>query len=351
MSDAAAVLEGYFGAATSVFQRVAQQHGAVSQAYAIAGQPLFVHAAGGAAPGGAAPQLFAALSHLRCALPAGAQPLVAHAWDARDSAGLLPPPPWAALSFVERANMRSYRDARFTLIYDRGTGAFSAVDGEARVALYWMRDVAHLPYYEYAAPMRHLLQGWLQRSGVFVTHAAAVGTPAGGMLLAGHGGAGKSTTALLCLRGGLRYAGDDFVLSTTGPPPRTHSLYSSAKLNADVLAWLPDLRQHVVNPGRLGPEKALVFLDALYPRQVMSGFALKAIALPVVTSQRASRLVPIAPEAAFKAIAPDTAFRALGDVSLMFKAMRALVQDVPSYRLELGADREGLPDVIAAALR
>jgi hypothetical protein len=345
MTSITQLLAQYFDAALAVFQRAAESSGCLARSYALAEHEVCVQFAG-AEQG---ERVLAAMRHLQCARTSAACALTIHAWDALDDESFLPAPPWHALDYVERANMRSYRDARFSLFYDRGTDVFSAVDVERNIALYWTRDFDALPYYELAAPMRHLLHGWLQHQNCFVTHAAAVGTSTGAMLLAGRGGAGKSTTALACLRAGLRYAGDDFVLTSTAPPC-AHSLYSSAKLNAVALDWMPELRQHVTNMGRLGPEKGLMFLAEVFPQQMAGTLPLKAIALPMVMPQRHTALTPIPAQTAYKAIAPDTTLRVQGDARMLLAALLKLVQRVPCYRLELGADLEQVPVAISKVL-
>lgn len=346
MTSVSHMLAQYFDAALVVFQRAADHSGCMARSYAIAGREVCMQFAG-AQQG---ERVLAAMRHLQCARASAASALTIHAWDASHIEGMLPGPPWHALNYTERANMRSFRDARFTLVYDRGTDVFCAVDVERNIALYWTHNFDALPYYELAAPMRHLLHGWLQHQGFFLTHAAVVGTSSGGLLLAGRGGAGKSTTALVCLRAGMLFAGDDFVLTHTGPPPRAHSLYSSAKLNAAALDWMPELRSLVTNLDRLGPEKALMFLADVFPQQMSDTLPLKAIALPAVMPQRHTVLTPIAAQTAYKVIAPDTTLRVHGDARMLLAALHALVQRVPCYRLELGADLDQVPLAIAKVL-
>lgn len=347
MTSVSQLLAQYVDAALIVFERAAQTAGCMMSSHAIAGFDVCVQFAGGVRH---AERVLAALRHLQHPHTADACALTIHAWDASDAAGMLPAPPWHVLAYSERANLRSYRDDRFFLLYDRGTDVFCAVDIERNIALYWTRNFDNLPYYELAAPMRHLLHAWLQHHGSFLTHAAVVGTSSGGMMLAGRGGAGKSTTALLCLRAGLRFAGDDFVLTSAGPPPLAHSLYSSAKLNAAALAWMPELQPHVTNMERLGPEKALMFLADVFSLQLAGTMPLKAIALPAVLPQPHTVLTPITAQTAYKAIAPDTTLRVHGDARLLLPALLALVQSVPCYRLELGTDLDQVPVAIAEAL-
>ena len=79
------------------------------------------------------------------------------------------------------------------------------------------------------------------------------------MLLAGKGGSGKSTTALVCLHSSLVYAGDDYCLLATDDGPYVFSLYSTGKLNPDDVYRFSDLAPLNKNRDHLDSKKALFF--------------------------------------------------------------------------------------------
>lgn len=276
--------------------------------------------------------------------------LTVRLWDLKSTGVLLPPPPWDALEYHERGNTRAYDDPRFSLSYDRRTDVFSAVDAERRVALHWTRDADALPNYTSAAPMHRLLQGWLRSKGIVVVHAAAVGRPDAGLLLAGRSGSGKSTTAVLSLGYDLLYAGDDFALVRCEPEPYVYGLYSTTKVNRDTLSRMPELRSAVSNPDRLDREKALVFLDTCVPGKLARGFPLHAIVLPHVTRDPETLVTPVSPLAAYRLIGPDTAFTMLGDARAALGALRALILRLPCYRLALGTDRDSVRAALHSVL-
>src|SRR5262249_58368179 len=93
----------------------------------------------------------------------------------------------------------------------------SALDVGTGLAVCWLDDARRVPYYQTGAPLKTILGWWFDRPDRQLLHAGAVGAGEAGVLLAGAGGAGKSTTALLCVDAGLRYAGDDYVLVATEP--------------------------------------------------------------------------------------------------------------------------------------
>jgi hypothetical protein len=319
--------------------------GIIGRQLAVAGHPIRLEFGGR----GLLDRVMPALAHLAVELPEPPK-LKVFLWDTETTGLFLPPPPWKELRVFERGNLRIYRDERFTLVFDRRTYVFCVVDKQRHVALYWTPDATLLPYYELGAPLRHLLQAWLHSQGLFIAHAAAVGQPHGGVLLAGKTGSGKSTTSLLCLNSDLRYAGDDYALLSANESPWVYSLYNSAKINAGTLPWLPELHSQVTNANALQHEKALVFLEPDYASKLISGFPLRAILLPRVTERTETRVQPVAAEVAFRSLAPDSIFTLLGDAQLTMRGLAELTHQIPCYSLELGSDLEQIPQVISQVL-
>jgi hypothetical protein len=194
------------------------------------------------------------------------------------------------------------------------------------------------------------LHGWLSRRGLQYIHAAAVGTEAGGALLVGKGGSGKSTTALTCLDSDLTYVSDDYCLLSTTPEPRAYSLYSSAKLKPDNTR-LPHLLPLVHNRDRAPDEKPFVLLQQHFPEKLVSSLPIKVILVPQVTGQVDTAVRPVSAAIALLALAPSTIFQLPGATSAKFKEMAALVKTVPCYTLALGTDLAQIPQVIAQTLQ
>ena len=142
---------------------------------------------------------------------------------------------------VERS--RSLTNERIHTAYHLGPNIFSIIDLKENLALYWVKDAQALPYYEIGSPLRTILHWWADQGAYQFVHGGAVGLPTGGVLLAGKGGTGKSTTALACLEAGLLYASDDYCLIRTDTEPFVYSIYNTAKLRGDLdlerfPAWL-----------------------------------------------------------------------------------------------------------------
>ena len=169
-----------------------------------------------------------------------------------------------------------------------------------------------------------------------LTHAAAVGSGDGAVLLVGGAGAGKSTASLSCLLAGFEFFGDDYCLVDPGPPATVHAVYTTAKLRPDALERLPELRNVVRNASRLDQQKAILDLADAYGERLGTSAPLKAIVAPQVAGRFSCR--PASPGAALRALAPSTVFGLFGATPQTLPRLAQVVRDVPGFVLELGDD-------------
>jgi hypothetical protein len=343
---------GIEGGSRTYFARLCEQFaeaevaagGALVRDFAIAGFRVRLGFAGSALVSRITP----ALAHL--ARPPGEAPAITvHLWDSASTGTTMPPPAWGLDDFVARGQIRGFGEGRVFAAFHHGAGALSMLDVDANVGLFWSRDATALPDYERAAPLRALLAWSMERRGRHLVHAAAVGTARGGVLIAGRGGSGKSTTALLCADAGFHYVGDDYVLLDGGPPPVVHSVYRTAKLDTDQVDRLPRLAPLVANPDRPGGDKALVFIDAGFAACVES-LPLRAILLPRVTGRPRTTVRTVSPAAALIGLAPSTIFQQPGAGTTVLGSLGEFVQRLPAYALDLGTDLAEIPRVIHALL-
>jgi hypothetical protein len=224
------------------------------------------------------------------------------------------------------------------------------LDCEASRAVYWLPDGGSVPSEEQAGPFRTILHWWMALRDRQLLHAAAVGSEAGGALIVGRGGAGKSTTAVNCVQAGMRFAGDDYCLLGEGGAPSVLSLYSSAKLNDSALDRL-DLPAHLVsNPVRRPDEKAVLFLGRDMPGMVAPEMRLQAVLVPQKV-EGGSRAVRVPAAAALAALAPSTLLQLSGPREGSMRAMAALVRALPAYRLELGREPAGVVAAVRGVLQ
>lgn len=287
--------------------------------------------------------VFPSVSHL--AAPGTEVELTVYLWDVALSGSRLPVPAGA------RSDERCHaEDARFDLHLDP-MGRSSLLDRDRGLAWVWTANASATPMHERATPLRKLLQGWTApTTSLQIVHAAAVGTAAGGALLVGRSGSGKSTSALACLAAGLRFAGDDYCLiELAGAGARAHSLDRSAKLHPDMLARLPALAPQVVHHVRDAREKAVLLVDG---DRMSSALPLRAILVPRVVAGAPSetRWRPASAGDALVGLAPSTVLQLRQGGARTLAMLSALVRRLPSFWLDLGTDLGGVPRAIAALL-
>jgi hypothetical protein len=269
-------------------------------------------------------------------------------WDCASAA--LPPPefPWQSDDLGARGAIDAATSDTIRTAFMVGSSALSMLDLHRGIGLFRARDAAELPWYERAAPFRTLLHWILESRGCRFVHAAAVATAQGGALLAGRGGSGKSTTAMLCVERGFDYAGDDYVAIGIDDAPHAHALFTSAKLSASSIASLPFLRS-AIRVAADGEEKGVAMLGELFPQQIASTFPLRAVIVPRVAGGT-SGLRRISGGEALRALAPTTLLQLPGNGADAFAHLADLVRRLPAWSLELGDDRAEIPGLVARAI-
>lgn len=250
-----------------------------------------------------------------------------------------------------RFEIKGYHGDRIRTAFHLGPNILSLLDIHKNLAIYWIHDASQTPYYERGSPFKTILNWWMGMHRLMYVHAGAVGMSTGGVLLAGRGGVGKSTTALTCIESELMYASDDYCLVGNDAMPYIYSLYNTVKLRGDEdIEKFPYLISMIHNPNRTGDDKIMIFLQDHYPRRVAKGFPFKAILLPHITGESDTRLQPVTPAMALKSLAPSTLLQLPGSGQESFHEMSRLVKKVPCFILELGTNLSRIPEVIRQLL-
>ena len=284
-----------------------------------------------------ASKLTPALSHLVGA-PDENPDLEICLWDSRTTGMKLPPPDWMPHDHLARGEIRGFNRGRILAAFQTGPDILNMYDRERKRGLFWIRDAHQVPFYESAAPLRTILHWWMRTQGCQVIHAGAFGTDSCGVLLAGGGGAGKSTAALaLGLSPGMEYAADDYCLLEPEPAPWIHSLYATAKLDGGSLKRLAHLALPVDRPRRDGG-KTVIYFQKRYSANLISGFPLKAVLCPRITGSDRTAVRAASSGESFRALAVSSVFQLPGAGSSDLNRIAAAVREVPAFTLELGTD-------------
>jgi len=340
------------------FERASETTGIIARDFLVAGLRLRLRFAGSAL----IPAIVPALAHLEVERAGDADFTI----DLFDAASTGTPLPFLAARFVEltrlrwwevlqgRREIKGLNGADIQAVFHLGPDILVLRDAPRRRGLYWVEQAESIPYYEKGYPLSVLLNWWLGSRQRLMVHAASIGGAAGGVLLTGRGGSGKSTTTLACMTAGLTIAGDDYAAIELGSGV-VHSLYNTVKLKtrADVDRF-PGLAERVSNLDRIGEEvdaeKAMVFLHEHYPERLVPSLPVRAILVPRIVDAVETVIVPAPAAAAFKALAPSTLFQLPGNAHATFRALAQVVRDIPSYEIQLGRDIGAIPGVISQFL-
>ena len=172
----------------------------------------------------------------------------------------------------------------------------------------WIADHRRLTQYELGRPLHSELMLWHKDRDVQAIHAGLVARDGDGILFGGPGGAGKSTTALTCLKAGFEYMADDYVALKAMPDGsyEGHSLFCSTHLEPNHLERFPYLRPHAI-PGRLPREdKSLVMLSEVLPAGLSQKARIRAVALPKVVDAPRPSIRPASTIEALLRLAPSS---------------------------------------------
>ena len=266
-------------------------------------------------------------------------------WDGTDPQIQPPSRPWSATAHEPLGVIDAFSNENVRCAFDVHTSSMIVHDRRMATSYIWYPSIDDLPAWGQASPFRIPVSWVLNSHGMQLVHGAAVEISGRAALLAGAGGAGKSTTALACALAGMGYLGDDYCV--VDPTQRkVHMLYGTAKVLPSSLAMLPELRKFIVNPEKMDAEKGVMFFK---PDEVaLRGSAdLHSILMPRLAWDGQTRLTPAATTDAIKALLPSTVGGLMGGTEVTAKALLKVAKDAPAFYLELGQDLDTVVATVA----
>lgn len=217
-------------------------------------------------------------------------------------------------------------------------------------------SAARLTLYDVGRPLHSELLLFHHDQGLLPVHAGFVSRGGDGVLLAGPGGSGKSTTSVMCHLAGFAYLADDYVaVEWRGDNTvHGHSIYNSTHIEPEHLLRFPKAITSTAVSGTLTREdKSLIILSQAEAGGFSGEARVRVLGLPRVahkphtTVRRASKveaLLRLAPSSLF--LMPYAGMSRTG-----FERLNDLVNSVPAYWLELGEDLQEIPGVVDQLLR
>jgi hypothetical protein len=269
-------------------------------------------------------------------------------WDAKSS-GIFPPsPPWKQCEIREKGEIPAFSTELIKAIFYIDQSVLNLVHLGEKKGFYWIRDAEAVPYGEIASPVRVALSFFMQLYRRQFVHAAAIGDERGAVLLVGKGGAGKSTTSLVCLDQGMQFLGDDYCILSNDSGPKVHALYAMGKLHPSTLEKFPSFQSL---ERASGSEKEIVYLSDRYCSQMPAEKPIQALLIPRIGNYPKTHVQPASFSAAITALVPSTIFQLPGTDHATLQTLSAWLKSVPSYFLHLSPDIQAVPGVIRKFLR
>ena len=203
--------------------------------------------------------------------------------------------------------------------------------------------------YERGKPLHYLLALWHNDRRAYVIHAGLVAANGSGILLAGAGGSGKSTTALACACGGFEYLADDCVaLEAERDAFLGHSIFGSPWIEHDHLRRFPAMAPFAIRGSAADEPKGLVRLDAGLRHRLGRVVPIRAIVLPRVTAAAQASVRRATKGEALLALAPSSiVLFAPSPGAEGMRHLARLLASVPTYWLDLGANLDSIPRALA----
>jgi hypothetical protein len=245
-------------------------------------------------------------------------------------------PQWPTEYFAGRGEILGLDSPKLRIGYFDWIKLLNAYFPDRARAFYCLAHEDGFPLQQLGSPALNIFSWWLGTLGCQLVHAAAVATPSGGVLIAGHGGAGKSTLAFSTLGTPLSYLSDDYCVLTP-EPVQVRALYGAGKLTEASVELLQHLRPHAVGGKERGAEKSLFFLNEQFPDEQILQAPLRAVVLSHLDPAKTC-LEPIPWREVLGIMADSTMRQLAGSNHRDFLRMLRLIQNLPTYRLHHGGD-------------
>jgi hypothetical protein len=333
--------EALFASLEAGFERARRVGPAREQIVALAGAPVRVEAVGS----DLAEALARPFAHL-VTVPEAPELTIA-LWDAGET-GVEPPPRPTPGAPAPDGSLESSADGRF-LIHAR-PGSVVALDRSGGRLVGCVDSASGLGLIDRARPVNVALTVWCADREMSLVHAGLVAAEGHGVLIAGASGSGKSSTALACACAGFEFLGDDTVALGVAPEgePEGHSLYNSVTVEAGHLRGFPPVVSRAAES--VAGEKSVVFLSEAQPLRMGRVTPISAIVLPVVAGSAQAPVSRVSGGEGLLRLGPSSLIRRALPPRASLARMAALVERVPSYRLELDGDLAGIPARVESVL-
>jgi hypothetical protein len=285
------------------------------------------------------PYILPAIEHLLVEDSTVSTPYTISIWDSGSTGIHFPQSPCEIEAIQIRGELAGFLSDRFESAYFSHARMLSFVDHEKNHGVVCFVNPNEIPAFELSCPLRGLFSWILRRNNIVMVHAASVGTSNGSLLIGGNSGAGKSSTALRGLIGGLTYFGDDIcAISINANLPKTHGIYCSGKVHSSDLDLFPAL--HASNYGHFEEEydKEIFFFNKDFSSQLQKMGNLKAVIVPHQNPTIEIGFEPLSRANALSIICSSSKLLLPDAGNEIFRVLSSILHQVPCFRFNLGND-------------
>lgn len=239
---------------------------------------------------------------------------------------------------------------RIVHLHRHSAAVFDRMEGRIRALV---RSASGVASWHRAKPLQLLLSIFFADRNVDLLHGGLVSLNGLGLLIAGAGGAGKSTLTIASLLEGFDFLGDDCVgVEKAGGQFVGHSVYGSGCLERAHLRRFPRFgdRSAVAGAGEDSAElKAVLPIAELFAGRLAVSTAIRAIVLPRVTRGARVTVRPASGREALLALAPGSILKRAVPAAGTLARMTRMAGTLPPFWLEMGPVEEAGPAMRALA--
>lgn len=248
------------------------------------------------------------------------------------------PPVWAEPFYRERVLEAALAPTKYRVHYFLDKSFWQVFDVSTKRGIQLMQSPDMYPDWEPGSPLRNFLHWHFGALGLRLVHAGTLAEGGTGVLLAGSGGSGKSSTVVAGVIHGLQSVGDDYVVVRNRPSIVAYPLFSTLKQDP---AGYDRLRLATVldAPAAINWQGKHQFHMSDISKSVQPDkISIRALCIPKITHGSKTRVVPASHKEAFLALAPSGVSQIPADRDKGFAFYAGLARDLPCMTLELGTD-------------
>lgn len=259
---------------------------------------------------------------------------------------LCPTPVWPPNRFREREIEAILSKTPYRMHFFENLNFWQVFDVDRAVGIQWMAAPNGFPAWDAGSPLRNFVQWHLGAQATSLLHGGTLALNGTGALLAGEGGAGKSSTVLAGIFHGLQSVGDDYVL-VDAAKRTARPVFDTLKQDETGLRRLGQWRHTAVPKQANWQGKHQFYLPDVVHGTLISQIDLKAILLPNVTNENQTSITQTDAKSAFIALAPSGVSQIHCDRARLFSVAGQVARKLPAFHLNLGVE----PNEIVAVLR